>query len=63
VGRKTGKADRRKSLAFGQKKIAHRFGALRQLSRGNGWLRVEGIPEPIPLTGGDCVLLARDNAL
>jgi len=29
------------------------------LSRGNCWLSVEGIPEPIPLTGGDCFLLAR----
>jgi AraC-like DNA-binding protein len=28
------------------------------LSRGNCWLSVEGIPEPIPLTGGDCILLA-----
>ncbi len=24
------------------------------LSRGNCWLSVERIPEPIPLTGGDC---------
>jgi Cupin len=24
------------------------------LSRGNCWLSVEGTPEPIPLTGGDC---------
>ena len=29
------------------------------LSRGNCWLSVEGIPEQIPLTGGDCFLLAR----
>src|SRR6202453_2797889 len=29
------------------------------LSRGNCWLSVEGIPKPIPLTGGDCFLLAR----
>src|ERR1700681_3553868 len=28
------------------------------LSRGNCWLSAEGIPEPIPLTGGDCFLLA-----
>ena len=28
------------------------------LSRGNCWLSVEGTPEPIPLTGGDCFLLA-----
>jgi hypothetical protein len=31
------------------------------LSRGNCWLSVEGIPEPIPLTGGDCFLLAPGN--
>jgi AraC-like DNA-binding protein len=29
------------------------------LSRGNCWLSVEGNPEPIPLTAGDCILLAR----
>src|SRR6266702_6305756 len=29
------------------------------LSRGNCWLSVEGIAEPIPLTGGDCFLLAK----
>jgi hypothetical protein len=29
------------------------------LSRGNCWLSVEGIPEPIPLTGGDFFLVAR----
>lgn len=33
------------------------------LSRGNCWLSVEGIPEPIPLTGGDCFLLARDTPI
>lgn len=33
------------------------------LSRGNCWLSVEGIPEPIPLTGGDCFLLARGTAI
>jgi AraC-like DNA-binding protein len=33
------------------------------LSRGNCWLSVEGIPEPIPLTGGDCILLARDASI
>src|SRR5579862_8125877 len=32
------------------------------LSRGNCWLSVEGIPEPIPLTGGDCFLLARGTS-
>src|ERR1700731_643386 len=33
------------------------------LSRGNCWLSVEGIPEPIPLTGGDCFLLAKGASI
>src|ERR1700691_5767907 len=33
------------------------------LSRGTCWLSVEGIPEPIPLTGGDCFLLARGTSI
>ena len=33
------------------------------LSRGNCWLSVEGIPKPIPLTGGDCFLLARGTLI
>jgi hypothetical protein len=33
------------------------------LSRGNCWLSVEGIPEQIPLTGGDCFLLARGTSI
>jgi len=33
--------------------VAH-FG---MVSRGNCWLSVEGIPDPLPLTGGDCFLL------
>jgi AraC-like DNA-binding protein len=28
------------------------------VSRGNCWLSVGGVPDPIPLTGGDCFLLA-----
>jgi AraC-like DNA-binding protein len=32
------------------------------LSRGNCWLSVEGVREPIPLAGGDCVLLARGTS-
>src|SRR6202790_5344581 len=34
--------------------LAH-FG---MVSRGNCWLSVEGISDPLPLTGGDCFLLA-----
>jgi AraC-like DNA-binding protein len=33
------------------------------LSRGNCWLSVEGTSEPIPLTGGDCFLLARGTSI
>src|SRR5262249_51615570 len=33
------------------------------LSRGSCWLSVKGIPEPIPLTGGDCFLLARGTSI
>jgi AraC-like DNA-binding protein len=33
------------------------------LSRGNCWLSVEGIAEPIPLTGGDCFLLAPGTSI
>jgi AraC-like DNA-binding protein len=33
------------------------------LSRGNCWLSVEGVPESIPLTGGDCFLLMRDTSI
>ncbi len=33
------------------------------LSRGNCWLSVEGVPEPIPLTGGDCFLLAHGTPI
>lgn len=33
------------------------------IARGNCWLSVEGIPEPIPLTGGDCFLLTRETSI
>src|SRR6202167_4852485 len=33
------------------------------LSRGNCWLSVEGIQDPIPLTGGDCFLLAKGTSI
>lgn len=33
------------------------------LSRGKCWLSVEGLPDPIALTGGDCFLLARDTSI
>ncbi|WP_183811380.1 AraC family transcriptional regulator [Tunturiibacter empetritectus] len=33
------------------------------LLRGNCWLNVEGMSDPIPLTGGDCFLLARGTSI
>jgi AraC-like DNA-binding protein len=33
------------------------------ITRGNCWLSVEGIREPIPLTGGDCFLLSRGTSV
>ncbi len=33
------------------------------LSRGNCWLSVAGVPHPIPLVGGDCLLLARGTSI
>jgi AraC-like DNA-binding protein len=33
------------------------------LSRGNCWLSVDGIPEPIPLTGGDCFLVTKGTSI
>ena len=38
--------------------LAH-FG---MVSRGNCWLSVDGISDPLPLTGGDCFLLAPGSA-
>lgn len=38
------------------------FAHFGMLSRGNCWLSVEGIPDAIPLAGGDCFLLAPGSA-
>jgi cupin len=35
---------------------------LGMIARGNCWLSVDGIPDPIPLTGGDCFLLSPQNS-
>src|ERR1700731_4257868 len=39
------------------------FAHFGMLSRGNCWLSVEGIPDPIPLAGGDCFLLAKGTSI
>lgn len=46
------------SLAVSPSELAF-FG---MIARGNCWLSVQGIAEPLPLTGGDCFLLAPQNA-
>src|SRR6202163_3488408 len=38
--------------------LPSQFAHFGMISRGNCWLTVEGIPDPLPLTGGDCFLLA-----
>jgi AraC-like DNA-binding protein len=47
----------------GQKTSPTDVGHFAMVSRGNCWLSVEGIPEPIPLTGGDCFLLAQGTSI
>jgi len=46
-----------KVTPFGKKISLTNLAHFAMLSRGNCWLSVEGIAEPIPLTGGDCILL------
>jgi AraC-like DNA-binding protein len=52
-----------KVTPFGKKISPADSAHFAMLSRGNCWLSVEGIPEPIPLTGGDCFLLARGTSI
>jgi AraC-like DNA-binding protein len=47
----------------GKKTLPTDVGHFAMVSRGNCWLSVEGIPEPIPLTGGDCFLLAQGTSI
>jgi AraC-like DNA-binding protein len=47
---------------FGLHLEAYNHAHLGVVARGNCWLSVDSIPAPIPLTGGDCWLLARGDA-
>ncbi len=47
----------------GEKHVPTDLAHFAMLSRGNCWLSVEGISDPIPLTGGDCFLLARGTSI
>ncbi len=51
------------ALPSDQKRAPTDLAHFAMLSRGNCWLSVEGIPDPIPLTGGDCFLLARGTSI
>ncbi len=58
-----GKESEEKVTPPGKKMSPTDLAHFAMLSRGNCWLSVEGVPEPIPLTGGDCFLLARDTSI
>jgi AraC-like DNA-binding protein len=47
---------------FGLHLEAYNHAHLGVVARGNCWLSVDSLPAPIPLTGGDCWLLARGDA-
>ncbi len=51
-----------KAMPSGKKISPTDLAHFAMLSRGNCWLSVEGVAEPIPLTGGDCILLARGTS-
>ena len=52
-----------KATPDGKKNAPTDLAHFAMLSRGNCWLSVEGIAEPIPLTGGDCFLLAKGTSI
>ena len=52
-------SDQKRSAERSPTDLAH----FAMVSRGNCWLSVEDIPEPIPLTGGDCFLLAKGTSI
>ena len=51
------------SEASGKKNSATDLAHFAMLSRGNCWLSVDGIREAIPLTGGDCFLVAKGTSI
>ena len=63
MGLETGKSAEEKVTPSGKKTSPTDLAHFAMLSRGNCWLSVEGIAEPIPLTGGDCFLLAKGTSI
>ena len=47
-----------KTMPSGKKISPAELAQFGLVSRGNCWLSVDGMPDPVPLTGGDCFLLA-----
>ncbi len=47
-----------KTMPSGKKVSPTELAHFGMVTRGNCWLSVQGIPDPIPLTGGDCFLIA-----
>ncbi|HWC18373.1 MAG TPA: AraC family transcriptional regulator [Terriglobales bacterium] len=47
-----------KTMPSGKKVSPTELAHFGMVTRGNCWLNVLGIPDPIPLTGGDCFLIA-----
>lgn len=47
----------------GKKALPTDLAHFAMITRGNCWLSVQGVPEPIPLTGGDCFLLSRGTSI
>lgn len=47
-----------KTMSSGKKVSSTELAHFGMVTRGNCWLSVQGISDPIPLTGGDCFLLA-----
>ena len=62
-GLRGGEKTEEKVTSSGEKSVSTDLAHFAMLSRGNCCLSVEGIPELIPLTGGDCFLLARNTSI
>ena len=59
-GLRRGAEDANEAVAHSSalRNLPSQFAHFGMVSRGNCWLSVEGMPDPLPLTGGDCFLLA-----
>ena len=58
-----GKDSKEQVPPSGKKVLPPDLAHFAMLSRGNCWLSVAGVPDSLPLTGGDCFLLAHDTAI